>query len=1155
MRSTLFALATLPFYALTQGIPAYDVPIPTTDATFTAPTLKGFTNATLNGHDTTTSNMVPQVAETSTELPVSDTTTQQPVIQETTKQPSIHDTTTQLPVVLNTTTEQPLAQDTTQLPPPIQDTTTELPPRVVNTTAGVAPIDTTTQPIKETLGPETTTKEIAPQGTTTDIPVVHNNTTDVPMIQKPTTDLPPAPETTTVDAATGQHTTTDIPGIPNNTTDLPVVQDTTTKIPVITDTTTDLPTVQNTTSDIPVVHDTTTDLRPASETTTTGQQPAETTTQVEASQSTTKEENKEPVSTTESGKDVPVITKAPESTAAPSEATSSVSSVSSQVAALIPIINQWTNEPDNRKDETKKEVEKTRDDVIGVIVALGGKPDVGCSNKKRGLLGPFGDIINKLACTALDLTHVSTNIVIGNVPAVTGAISGVQVNINKLTASENDNKDKDKDKDEDKSTKQEETSKATTESPSTTSEATTTTSASTTTSARRACRSGSCAVCNMGHGPLTAEMNTIANYHSNCAAIPTITTDKALPSAPGSNYGGLSVTSPSPRPKLPSIKIKPALQPRFDDDTSPNARYVTSLRPKWIDHEGDVSGQWFPFPSRGFGASGVNGLFGCSAVIIVSNRGAYISHIYEDPVFMNEDYTPTSREEFRKNGFMVLRDGSEENLSVTSLLGTDANPGPLHAIYSPRIFVITPFTDEEDKAFLNTEFLYQPQANMLANDLASIIPGSGGGGYIFGYTRTDEDESNRANSYAGSAILEVDMMDKVVDGPRDPANIYGMNIARWRLWVEDKIVAEQEFWADGYRTISRKREDDPELKCLVIGHSTAISAGPTTNITTVAETVETTTAEWTTRVNETTKAEQTTEAQNATQIHETTTHETTLRETSEAGETTEAQDTSSAEGTTTKPPTTFQTSFITTTSAPDSTTGDTYTGPYYCVNNGGPNVATPHCQCSATSDGHEFYTTVSLVDGHCDSYHSYPGPVSMAPTEAPSPAKPTPFTTTLDRGLILAYPDQTLEVGNYPGGSYTYTRGSGVASTVRPADPQRTDGDAKGSIVCGYIRDDCLRAASKFQKDVIYNEYASYFAPLGKGIHHGATGGKASCEVQYDCSDWGKGALTGQQIYDAYVSITKVGYFTDCGTAYLDNTCRVTADYCVNCEERHQKIG
>ncbi|KAF5664464.1 hypothetical protein FHETE_7055 [Fusarium heterosporum] len=1162
MRSTLFALATLPFYILTQGMPTYDVPIPTTDATFTAPILQGLTNTTVNGHDTTTSDMVPEVAETSTKLPVPDTTTQQPVIQETTtQQPPIQDTATQLPVIPNTTTEKPFVQDTTQLPPPIQDVTTELPPRVVNTTAGVAPIDTTTQPIKETLGPETTTKEIIPQGTTTDIPVVHNNTTDVPVIQKPTTDLPHAPETTTVDAAVGQHTTTDIPGIPNNTTDLPVVQDTTTKIPVITDTTTNLPTVQNTTSDIPVVHDTTTDLPPASETTTTAQQPAETTTQHETSQSTTKEENKEPASTTEKGKDVPVITQAPEPTAAPSEATSNVSSVSSQVAALIPIINQWTNEPDSRKDETSKKVEKTRDDVIGVIVALGGKPDVGCSTKKRGLLGPIGDIINKLACTAKDLTSVSSNIIIGNVPAVTGAITGVQVNINNLTGSENLNKDKDGDKDKDtkqkeESSKQEETSKATTESPSTTSEATTTTEASTTTSARRACRSGICGACQKGRGPLDAEMNTIANYHSDCGAIPTITTD--IPSTPGGNFGGFSVTEPTAQPKPPPIK--PALQPRFDDDTSPNAHYVGNLRPQWVSQEGDVSGQWFGFPRSGYGAAGVNGLFGCSAVIIVSNRGVYISHIWEDPIFIDEDFNPRSKEDFRRNGFKVLRDGNEDARSITSLLGTRSNPGPLNAIYSPKVFVLTPFTNPEDTDIIKTKYVYEPQAKMLAADLARTIPGSGDQGYLIGYTVTSEEESTAQHGYAGRAIVEVDMMDRVVDGPRHPDNIYGMNIARWRLWVEDTLVTSQEFWADGRGPGSRKREDDPDQKCLIIGHSTATSAGPTSNITTVAETVETakteetTAAEWTTHANETTKAEQTTEAQNATQIHETTTQETTLRETSKAGETTEAQATSAVEGTITKPPTTLQTSFITTTSAPDTTTGDTYTGPYYCVNNGGPHVATPHCQCSTTSDGHEFYTTVSLIDGHCDSYHSYPGPVSMAPTEVPSPAQPTPFTTTLDRGLILAYPDQTMEVGNYPGGSYTYTKGFGVASTVRPADPVRTDGDAKGSILCGTIRDACLRAASNFGEKVIYTEFASYFSVIEDNALTFFTLGTAGCEVEYDCSDWSKGALTGKQIYDAYESMTKLGYFDDCGTAYLDNTCRVTANYCLNCNERHQKI-
>lgn len=63
--------------------------------------------------------------------------------------------------------------------------------------------------------------------------------------------------------------------------------------------------------------------------------------------------------------------------------------------------------------------------------------------------------------------------------------------------------------------------------------------------------------------------------------------------------------------------------------------------------------------------------------------------------------------------------------------------------------------------------------------------------------------------------------------------------------------------------------------------------------------------------------------------------------------------------------------------AEEATPTDTYTGPYPCVNFGGPRVATPHCQCSTTTAGQQFVTEVPLVDGQCSSYHEYPGEIPV----------------------------------------------------------------------------------------------------------------------------------------------------------------------------------
>lgn len=66
---------------------------------------------------------------------------------------------------------------------------------------------------------------------------------------------------------------------------------------------------------------------------------------------------------------------------------------------------------------------------------------------------------------------------------------------------------------------------------------------------------------------------------------------------------------------------------------------------------GDASGQWFDFPTYGLGFAGVNGIYGCTSVIIVSEKGVYASHIWENSVFIDSDWKATDDDSFKKNAF------------------------------------------------------------------------------------------------------------------------------------------------------------------------------------------------------------------------------------------------------------------------------------------------------------------------------------------------------------------------------------------------------------------------------------------------------------------------------------------------------------------------
>ncbi|KAH7118659.1 hypothetical protein B0J13DRAFT_569518 [Dactylonectria estremocensis] len=817
-----------------------------------------------------------------------------------------------------------------------------------------------------------------------------------------TTALLPWPDTTTTELPIGTPTTT-TEQLLDTTTELPIGTPTTTTEQLLdTTTTAELPDTTTTTQGQP---------------TTTTAQPVETTTTVNPADTTT-----DPGVTIT---DAPVLT-----TATGAAATSSVSSVSTEILALIPIINSWKVDPDNLLDETKNQVDQVKDHVIEVIKELGGDSNQGCDGKKRrGLLGAIGDIINSLVCIAQDLTDISVNIVNNDVTAVTSIISTIQTETEDLTDENDDNKTDEK---SDQSSTEHESSTeeptSTTTSPCTedtaehvtlickpttvtedgnvvtsetciesitvqvtgcsVTEATTIISTTGTAPAITPCASGTCGnadACPMGALPLSgADMNYVSSS-ADCGALSTVTTSE-LPTGYGA-LNDISIAEPTARAETDSAtKKKRGVSARtFTSDTTPNPFYVASLNPAWVSQVGLVSGHWFNFPDAGQGFAGVNGIYGCTAVIIVSEKGVYLSHIWENPGFIDNNWNPTDDAFFDANVFGALRDGTADAQSITALVGDDDNPGVLNAIYSPKVFVLTPFTyvaGQVDPTGVTTEFRYQDRAQQLADSLVGILPGSSDSGRVLGYTRTDVDSSTEQVGTWGRAIVEVDALQSVLMSPFAPEGSIGLRIARWRLWVEDQLVTYQDFWAPDVSLDNQKREDSDVDVCLVV-----TSTGSTTEATSTA-TDSTTTEAIGTPTTDTVTTE-------TTQTTETTAESTT--------ETTETKTDPTAT------PTTFQTSTLTVTSAPDTTTSvpqttittvNTFTGPYPCVNHGGPNVATPYCQCSTTTEGQTFFATATLISGHCTDYTTFPSAVTLKPTEAPTTTQAAIPTSPLTRGAI-----------------------------------------------------------------------------------------------------------------------------------------------------------
>ncbi|KAM5383716.1 hypothetical protein ACJZ2D_001705 [Fusarium nematophilum] len=241
-----------------------------------------------------------------------------------------------------------------------------------------------------------------------------------------------------------------------------------------------------------------------------------------------------------------------------------------------------------------------------------------------------------------------------------------------------------------------------------------------------------------------------------------------------------TVVNPVPQPE------KRDLTPRvFEVDTSPNPDYITKLSgvpPAWVTQQGDATGVWYDFVQAGQGFAGVNGIYGCTAVIIVSDKGVYLSHIWENPVFIDADWNPTDDLSFYFNAIYPLIHGGGSATAITSLLNDQ-----LHSLNSPRIYVLSPWaTDWDMLTGINTPLRYQARAQQIADALADAIPGSTKD--LLGYTRTNKDQSTE-NGYMGRTILEVDVEESFWITP----DSWAFNVGKWRLWVEQYMVSSSSF--------------------------------------------------------------------------------------------------------------------------------------------------------------------------------------------------------------------------------------------------------------------------------------------------------------------------------------------------------------------------
>ncbi|KAL2845449.1 hypothetical protein BJY01DRAFT_247713 [Aspergillus pseudoustus] len=289
----------------------------------------------------------------------------------------------------------------------------------------------------------------------------------------------------------------------------------------------------------------------------------------------------------------------------------------------------------------------------------------------------------------------------------------------------------------------------------------------------------------------------------NCARLSTSTV-AALPT--GSQAA--VYLSGSNAQRRDSILVKRVDDPHTDEplpDLAPGSaelkQYLTEIayrmarETKWLLYmRVDVRGKWYPFTNART-AAGVGPLYGCTSVFIVTRMGAYLSHIFERPVFIDRDEegifeTPDSH--FRYWSHHALINGGSEFPGVEpikSLVGTDEQPGPLHYSREPKIFVVTPI----EEGFEEGDLQYKERAEELAKEFRDFLYPHGAAPhnepYKIGYQVVEQKDAENIENPQGKAIVEATPIQFWEQGQN-----WQLAVGRWRLWVGGKEIVYVDFW-------------------------------------------------------------------------------------------------------------------------------------------------------------------------------------------------------------------------------------------------------------------------------------------------------------------------------------------------------------------------
>lgn len=210
-----------------------------------------------------------------------------------------------------------------------------------------------------------------------------------------------------------------------------------------------------------------------------------------------------------------------------------------------------------------------------------------------------------------------------------------------------------------------------------------------------------------------------------------------------------------------------------------------------------VAGQTWRFFDSAFNV-GVGDMFGCTAIIVASYSGMWISHIWEIFGFRQAQYagnvpparTPQNIQIFQQNVLNAIQNGANigNAVDVVGLQGLTAQHGPFAADQKPIAVIVTP----SDGTGSQSAYRYAPEVQELQNLLGQLLPGS------TTVTRTYIPNLAQANNQPGNPngklLLQYDPFEAIVQDPTNACNV--VQQCTFRIWFETQpLYLWQRQWA------------------------------------------------------------------------------------------------------------------------------------------------------------------------------------------------------------------------------------------------------------------------------------------------------------------------------------------------------------------------